>query len=1806
MVGGPMAACRCMPMAPSPSQLLKRLTNRGNDGASDKTLRDFMEVMLGGSTFDPLCRPLGSSKVGRSSEELSALPVLCLDELTSDKVREICSDRGWEEDGDGLMADLRPYLEDLITRRQGLRGAVDTLAAAADVDAKLPRVLVEATAKDLFVALLFAVPGRSRPRLAASYAALRAPVPVLFRGVGVAGGEVRTLPAFEILHELACVPAKSRTLLVSLGTHKVLGAGKTTLLGALALVPVAEEDLDVRPAGPVHEGSCDLLCADADRWVLDMHSSWQGVDDELRCAVLALTVTGGAVCLLHCGIADFHHKTGAVGKELQALLTSLSTATAPGAGADAGRCRGVVILLRDMSAETWAARKEAVEASLQPFNLVLGVIAVDDLRTFRSPARRAAAVERYRALVEEVLPNVAKAAPSGRASSSPEDLRQTYNFLLNGQLPLAAQGVAPPAAVDASQMVSGNRLNGEFLGILGKAYATGATASVLFPLTAVHRRLTQLRREELEGVGSSTTNSTGGTSSTTTPIASSDTLPGTGKTRLEQLRLEEDKARKRAAEMQRLEKDLAAVASSDALTFFRRVVASALPEERIAVLTELAMHLEAWKEPLVLPLLKRQRELLDKDEELRKARAAKGGGGGQATPSAVEEALHQELADVAEKFTELDFSMDSFWCELELLVQRQEKNGAGNGSAFTKERACWQWLLGNGQPFQLLQGRPLHMAGGFLRSVLEAIGNPHKGAAKGAADAAPRGIFVVSVIGAQSSAKSTLMNFLFGCGFAVRAGRCTRGLYASYFRPGGGRPDMLVLDSEGLLSLSSEGSAFDGQIALMCMTCSHLVLVNHKGELSRQLQDLLEVSLFAMRHLRLSRLQPRLAFVLRDQHDRSRSVHEDMLKQMRSHLEDAARTLGAPLEDLIRLDSTAVFLLPSAITVELRQGKEVFWTSELFAREVMQLRSEIFRWLDEDAAKKPTADGRGPLEFSSLAHWYDHASGAWDTLVQFGSQLLHYKTIHDIELRRELADVAKVVVRDALDGAGCPAGGDSADGTTKGFHARAREMVDSFVSRIHTSQSRLDLETTDMELSRALACLRDECVAKLEELFQERCADPKFSATAKEHAKQQLRTPIEWAFENHLYTWKLHLKKASDERAMHELWCHFTGLLNRHLANSGHRSCLSEDESRGLFDSEWAAYENSYLARLRSLTKDWQTLAHEVTLLFNHAVAKLQNEAGALALLKEIGPQQLALARDGRRASSLPSVVEQTDEEWEENYFHVGWWATVKAKGLALLQSEQASGKDGAGLRGVVIPRMRLIVQQALAQYGGDIRQRGALDESTAAEGLRHVTGVLLQDMEARLLTDSTVTLRRPQMLHALQLALRVACVEALVRIEGDKQETAMTDLLNQKALVEEHFLLIVQANKGDVERATNFATLYHRSLMNWLDHEVTQLAADVRSQVLQEMPDPQKSSERAFQRSFAARNWRDVLEYVIDMNAYLEKLYLTVFHQKKRAHVEQARMRLERRIIGTYQLLQDVSGRWARREAPPEGTKAPGAGAGDGGDGKQESAAVAQAVKDVVRGPAASAATARSVRELKDFIVAHAERIPKTADTAEAHRQLADRLPATADFQIVDARLFVEALQARVADFIEGPEIPNRLAERLERALLTQSLQAWSLIRGCSERCPLCGSKCDLVGEHSRHHCAHHLFPAFHGWMDRNTGLPSFNHCLSCASGEGTYECKDGVWRQLEDYLKEDHPNWLPFHVDVAAGQKDLQHLRAAWVHCREPLLEYFSPMTPHCPEDWIQAYQGEGTPLTKADLQGAKDTIRKLRAHTWQPADD
>ena len=121
-------------------------------------------------------------------------------------------------------------------------------------------------------------------------------------------------------------------------------------------------------------------------------------------------------------------------------------------------------------------------------------------------------------------------------------------------------------------------------------------------------------------------------------------------------------------------------------------------------------------------------------------------------------------------------------------------------------------------------------------------------------------IVVVSVIGVQSSGKSTLLNYLFGCEFETHAGRCTRGLFVSILETKD--KVLLVMDTEGLLSVEARDDVFDKQVALMTMACSHLVLINNRGELGRHVGDLFQVCLFALHHLKLAKICPAIGFVL--------------------------------------------------------------------------------------------------------------------------------------------------------------------------------------------------------------------------------------------------------------------------------------------------------------------------------------------------------------------------------------------------------------------------------------------------------------------------------------------------------------------------------------------------------------------------------------------------------------------------------------------------------------------------------------------------------------------------------------------------------------------------------------------------------------------------------------------------------------------------------------------------------------------------------------------------------------------------------
>ena len=108
----------------------------------------------------------------------------------------------------------------------------------------------------------------------------------------------------------------------------------------------------------------------------------------------------------------------------------------------------------------------------------------------------------------------------------------------------------------------------------------------------------------------------------------------------------------------------------------------------------------------------------------------------------------------------------------------------------------------------------------------------------------PDNCLVLTIIGPQSSGKSTLLNFLFGCDFATSEGRCTRGVYGTYFRFSGSCSNafdgIFVIDTEGLFALTNETDEnfedrenFDSKLVLFCLAVSDFVIINVRGNLDQ-------------------------------------------------------------------------------------------------------------------------------------------------------------------------------------------------------------------------------------------------------------------------------------------------------------------------------------------------------------------------------------------------------------------------------------------------------------------------------------------------------------------------------------------------------------------------------------------------------------------------------------------------------------------------------------------------------------------------------------------------------------------------------------------------------------------------------------------------------------------------------------------------------------------------------------------------------------------------------------------------------------
>ncbi|XP_036903320.1 interferon-induced very large GTPase 1-like [Sturnira hondurensis] len=168
-------------------------------------------------------------------------------------------------------------------------------------------------------------------------------------------------------------------------------------------------------------------------------------------------------------------------------------------------------------------------------------------------------------------------------------------------------------------------------------------------------------------------------------------------------------------------------------------------------------------------------------------------------------------------------------------------------------------LLISGVPIELMDGDasyvPLRWVAALFDKVSERLGNKR--------------LFVLSILGLQSSGKSTLLNALFGLQFTVSAGRCTRGAYMQLlkveetFTEELGFEFVLVVDTEGLRApeLSNKSKNRDNELATFVIGLGNLTLINIFGENPSEMQDILQIVVQAFMRMKQVKISPSCFFI---------------------------------------------------------------------------------------------------------------------------------------------------------------------------------------------------------------------------------------------------------------------------------------------------------------------------------------------------------------------------------------------------------------------------------------------------------------------------------------------------------------------------------------------------------------------------------------------------------------------------------------------------------------------------------------------------------------------------------------------------------------------------------------------------------------------------------------------------------------------------------------------------------------------------------------------------------------------------------
>ncbi|XP_071836096.1 interferon-induced very large GTPase 1-like [Apostichopus japonicus] len=215
-------------------------------------------------------------------------------------------------------------------------------------------------------------------------------------------------------------------------------------------------------------------------------------------------------------------------------------------------------------------------------------------------------------------------------------------------------------------------------------------------------------------------------------------------------------------------------------------------------------------------------------------------------------------------------------------------------------------------------------------------------------------VLVLSVIGVQSSGKSTLLNSMFGLRFPVRAGRCTRGLFIRLLKVEEimaaklGFDYLIVVDTEGLRSIDHDDHRFDNELVTFALSISNVGIFNIGGEnIGHDMVGVLQIAAHALMRMKEVDLKSRCKIVQQRVSDiTSGDMNKSNTNSIKVTLDEATR-YAAEEEGLEGRYSQFSDVVDLRVDVDM-QTIPCLWTggmsppNPLYAEKVAKIREGLF------------------------------------------------------------------------------------------------------------------------------------------------------------------------------------------------------------------------------------------------------------------------------------------------------------------------------------------------------------------------------------------------------------------------------------------------------------------------------------------------------------------------------------------------------------------------------------------------------------------------------------------------------------------------------------------------------------------------------------------------------------------------------------------------------------------------------------------------------------------------------------------------